>query len=392
MSNFSQIQKRSLNELVAGIKDSSTSVSKEAGIKLLKAAASYGCDVRTYLNLAVNRDEDNEQVRSMKAAGLSGYEMAKVALGLPTRNDYSKQITLSTASDTFAQYPGARAMFKYVVDDVLRWTDRQAMFEKVEPLLAGSRTIQGREMVRNVIWQNGKDNWADIAELGEVPVRDVKTSDYAVQFGKIGSGIRMSYEFTRNASLDVLTPFAARIARELEIEKVKRATAIMINGDGTQYHEAAPVAKQSDYDASAKAGEISFNGLIAHILACAKKGTPITHIAGDYAAYAQWIKMFAPTANVTNDAENLAARGLAPRFAQMNVFGNIEFVLDSAVPNGKLLCYSKPETMEELISAGSDIEEDEKNILNQSTTYVHTLNIGYALLFGDTRSLYDYSK
>jgi hypothetical protein len=42
------------------------------------------------------------------------------------------------------------------------------------------------------------------------------------------------------------------------------------------------------------------------------------------------------------------------------------------------------------VEAGSTINESERAILNQSITYVKTLNAGYKLAFGDTRSIFNY--
>lgn len=391
MKNICEIKKQSLSDLLNGIKDKDAVRSAESAYRLMKQANEFGLSSKDYLDLAVEANAE-DATKEMAAQGLSGYEMAKVALGLPTKNDFANQITLAQASDTFATYKGSRFMFKYVVDDMLRWKTRQDQVQKLEDLISGSRTVPAREMIRQIVDLNGNDasNSFDIAEMGQIPFRNVKTSDVAVKFGKIGSGLRFSYEFAREASLDVLTPFVARIAREKELEKINRCTAIMINGDGTSYHAAAPEYNQSALDSAATAGKISFKGLWAHIINEAKKGVTIDHIAGNWDAYLQWLQMFPVTANVTTDAEELAKRGLAPAFRQMSVFQPIQFVLDTAVPANKLLCYTKAETIEELVLSGSQIQEEERSIRDQTIMYTNTEDVGFSMIFGDTRSLYNY--
>lgn len=393
MKSLSEIKKQSLSDVLAGIKDASNQVSRDAGMRLSRTAAEYGLNTRDYLNLAIEFDAE-PKTKELASKGLSGYEMAKVALNLPTRNDFANQITLAQASDTFAMYPGARNMFRYVVDDMLRWATRQDNVQKIDGMIAGSRTIQGVELVRKIIELNGADaaKSFNISELGEIPFRDVKTADTSVKFGKVGSGIRISYEFARNASLDVLTPFAARIAREKELMKIEMCTNIMIAGDGTSYHPAATVYKQVAYDSSMNDGKLHFDGLIKHIIAMNKLGVSIDTVAGNWDAYEQWIEMFKPTANVTTDAATRANNGTAPKFGQWNPFGAINFVLNQSVPAGKLLCFSRPDTIEELVQAGSQLSEEDRNILNQSILYTNTENVGYSLIFGDTRSIYDYAS
>lgn len=393
MKNICEIKKQKLSDLLEGILDRDGVRSAESAHRLMKQANEFGLSSKDYLNLAVEASAE-ESTKEMAAQGLSGYEMAKVALHLPTKNDYANQISLAQASDTFATYKGSRFMFKYVVDDMLRWKTRQDQFQKLEDMVAGSRTIPAREMIRQVIDLNGADaaNTFDIGEMGQIPFRDVRTSDMAVKFGKIGSGIRMSYEFAREASLDVLTPFVARIAREKELMKISRCTAIMINGDGSSYHAAAPEVAQSSLDGSATAGKISFKGLLTHIINCAKAGVSIDTVSGDWNAYLQWMQMFPVTANVTTDAATMAEKGLAPAFRQMNIFQPIQFVLNTSVPANKLLCFSKADTIEELILAGSQIQEEERSIRDQTIMYTNTEDVGFSLIFGDTRSLYNYNS
>jgi hypothetical protein len=116
-------------------------------------------------------------------------------------------------------------------------------------------------------------------------------------------------------------------------------------------------------------------------------------VVGNWDAYVQWLMMFAvPTsANVRTDAENLAAAGFRIGGVPL-INGVVNFALSSTMPANKLLGMIKGETLEELIEAGSTIEESERSIINQSITYVRTVNAGYRLAWGDTRQLFDYGN
>ena len=387
------LKKESLSTLLDGVLDSNQSVSRDAGMRLSQKANEFGLNVRDYLDLAVDFSAEDETAR-LRSEGLSGYEMAKVKLKLPTRNDFASQVTLAQASNTFMTYPGARNMFKYVVDDMVRWKTRQDKLQSIEGLIAGSRVVDGNEMIRQIVDLNGAD--ADksftIGEGADIPVRDVLTSQTSVKFGKIGSGIRMSYEFMQDASLDVLTPFVARIARERELQKIDRCTRILINGDGSSFNPSATVVKQVTLDGTKNSGKLDFDTLVTHITNEAERGVIVDTISGNFSAYAQWVKMFTPNANVTNNPENLAERGLAPKFGTIAMFGDVRFVLNKSVPTGKLLCFNQGETIEELVRSGSQLQEEQQNILNQTWVYTNTERVGYSMIYGDTRSIYDYGS
>ena len=95
------------------------------------------------------------------------------------------------------------------------------------------------------------------------------------------------------------------------------------------------------------------------------------------------------TANTRTDADNLAAAGFRIGGVPL-INGVVNFALSSTMTASQLLGMSKGDSLEELVEAGSTINESERAILNQSITYVKTLNAGYKLAFGDTRSIFNY--
>lgn len=377
------IKQRPVGEVVAGLKADSESASKEAGIRLVRDAAKFGLSVRDYLTLSVKSEGD-----------MSGYELSLAELNLPVKNDFKHGVVLQAASDTFQTYPGTRAMFPEVIDDMLRWASRQEQFEKVAPMLASSRTINGIEMVSTVVDADDEERKATftVPELGRIPVRTIRTSETSVKIWKHGSALRTSYEFNRRASLDILTPYANRIARELERSKVTAAVNVLINGDGV--HAAAPVVNQSSYNsatgATATNGTINWQNFLYWLVQRALAGTPVDTIVGNWDSAFKYAQMWTLNgATGVSDAQNFQRV-----LGQMNVGGlNIPmptFAVASAVPANRLLGLTKGETLEELIEAGSVISESERSILNQSMTYVKTENTGYRLVYSDSRSLFNY--
>lgn len=395
---LSQVRRRPVTELLAGLRDPSEAIGLAAASKLVAEAKSFGVNMREFLTLAadVRGSNDNHKYET-KDGLLSGYEVALVELGLPVRDDFSNGITLDAAADTFQTFPGSRAMFPEVVDDVLQWKYRQNLFESVDQLVGSSRTINGVELLSNVVddTQETYENWYQVAELGQVPVKSLRMSDKSVRFYKHGGGIRISYEFARRARLDLLAPYGARRERETQRSKVAHATSILVNGDGL--NGAAPVVLQSSYNpdagVNAEAGKLSFRHLLAWFVKRAQAGVPIDTVVGNWDAYIQWLMMFVikDGNQGRSDAEKLAASGFQVGGVPI-LNGIINFVLSSQAPAGKLIGYSKADTLEELKESGSLIEESERAIRNQSITYIRTENAGYRLVYADTRSILDYAN
>lgn len=364
--------------------------SREAGSKLVKLAAKFGLTVKQYLQLSVDRTSADD---------LDGYEKALMALNLPIRNNFADGIHLEMAADTFQTYPGTRALFPEVVDDILRYENRQDEYETTANMVAGSRTITGNEMIRTVVPDDSESlGTFYVAEGANIPVRSIRTTQTSVSFFKHGSGLRTTYEFDRSASIDIVVPHMRRIARELEISKVRAATDILINGEGvTDGNPASPSVDQSSFDATTGAtatdGEISWKHLLAWLVERAKVGTPVDTVLMNWDGWFQWLLMFAvPGAVDGPSGGELLNRSGQPAGSGLNIFTAITPVLSSS-PSlaGKLLGYTRGDTVEELIQGRSDVAETESNIRNQTILLTKTQNAGYSLLYGDTRSIYNFA-
>lgn len=387
---YSEIKElMSVSDLASKLKDENSGA--DFGLKLAKDAESFGLSVRDYLLLAGAKQSDKSK------DGLNVYEKLLVELQLPIRNDFERGVYLQAASDTFATYSGTRALFPEVIDDVVRWANRQDQLEQVSPMLANSRTINGVEMLSTVVNDDSADrDTYMIAEGSNIPVRTIRTSEQRVKIYKHGYAIRSTYEFNRRASVDMLVPYANRIARDLEISKVKVATSILINGDGA--YEAAPVVTQSSYNTitgvTATNNKISWTHILAWLVARAQAGTPIDTVVMNWDGYFQWLMMFttqqANAGVTTAEALQKAGVSISQAPALINLALKIQPVLSSTCPANKLIGFSKGDTLEELIEANSNIQETERAIRNQTVTVVKTENTGYRLVFGDTRSIFNY--
>lgn len=391
MKPLSEVKRRGVEEVLK-LRSENKGESVAAAQNLIGEARDFGLNLREFLDLAIDPRLSEKPENYRDANGfLTGYEATLSALNLPVRDTFTQGIVLDAASDTFQTYPGTRALFPQVIDDVVQWRYRQDQLESSAALVSQSRTISGTEMLTTVVNDSGDDydGVAAVAELGRVPVRTIRTSEHSVKIWKHGGGIRVSYEFQRRARLDLLTPFQVRQARELERSKVSVATSILVNGDAV--NPAATSVNQTSFVAGAAANKIHREALLRWLVARAKAGTPVDTVVGNWDAYVEWLLMFSvPTANAgKTDAEVVAASGFQLGGVPL-LNGTVNFALSSAAPANRLIGFSKGDTLEELIEAGSDINESERAITNQSITYVKTQNTGYKLAFPDTREIYNY--
>lgn len=382
--------KQGLKAKLGGLLSNTPEASRSAAEVLANEIKEYGVSVQNYLRLAI--DLNDEDGKAYREAGMDGYEAALAFLSLPAKNDFSNSIMLAQAGETFKSYPGTRLLFQPVMDEVLRFSTRQDQIEKVADLVGSSRTVSGIEMV-SVVAESDEDaegTWT-VAEGARIPVRKIKTTEQAVKWWKHGSGYEFTYEFDRRASLDILTPYVARIVRRLELSKVAAATAILVNGDGV--HGAAPVTYQADLldtGVTNTENKINYAALLKWILSMAKKGTPMDTVIGNYDTYLMWMLLFTPTlnGNASEAGAMAAAGGPALSTGIPGLFVPIKFAISSAMPAKQLLGFIKAETLQELVEEGSQIQESETAIREQRVTYVRTETTGYKLVFGDTRSIY----
>lgn len=390
MGALANIERMAPNAVVANLKSDNASNSAQAGKDLVRKARDMNLSLRDYLTLVADPRKGDAETQA-KYKGLNGYEACLMELNLPVQDDLSEGIMLEAASDTFQTYAGTRAMFPEVMDDVLRYTTQQDQIENIDALISQSRTISGNEMVSTVV-----DIPADqlgtftVPEMARVPVRDVRTTETSVKMFKHGSAYRTSYEFNRRARLDIMTPFAARVARELELSKVKAATSILINGDGV--NAAAPTEAITDHGGdAAKSLSENYKALAKFVMSRAKEGLPVDTVVGNYDMFAEFLFMYAPTKNPESDINVMKQHGTPiVDLSSMPILGGaVKFALSSSMAAGQLLFFSKAETMEELVEAGSSIAENDQAILNQTITYVRTQVSGFKLNFGDTRVILD---
>jgi len=391
--------RRAPEQVLAGLLSKSRDESRNAGLALCEDARAYGIGIADYLKLSI---DPRLAEKPVQFEGLDGLEASFAYLGLPVKDDFANGAVLQAAADTFVTYDGTRALFPPVIDTMLRWKNRINLIEFVAPMVGNSRPISGNELITTFVEDDtSARQTSTIAEFANIPVRQVSTSEQSVKIFKHGSGYEFSYEFARRAMLDVLTPFAARVERQLELSKVKAATSILINGDGVNAAATTvssssqlPYGYTSGYTAN---GSINYKALLGWLVNRAAAMWPVDTVIGNYSMYCDWLLLFTPTLSTqTSEAQyQMDHLGSAAPNLKQNLpilLNGVQFVISSTVPNGQLIGLTKPECLEELVESGSQIAESERSIRNQAIQYFRTENTGYKLVFANARQIIDFTS
>ena len=382
---------------LAGLLSTDSRTSEDAGLSLCKDAASFGLNMRDYLRLSIDpRLETDAAVKAQFQTGngqfLNGYEATLAMSGLPVADDFDNGVSLQLAADSFASRKGLRGLMPEVVEDVMRWKHKQDPWANMDGMLANSRTIDGVEMITKVTMDDDSQTLGtfSVPEFGRLPTFTLSAGEHAVKFYKLGSAIKTSYEFERRITVDILTPYAARVERRKEIDKLRVATAVMINGDGVHNAAITEDLKAVKWGGTWDGGKTlkdNYKPLVKFLASRAYAGMPIGTIAGNINTYVELLFMFTPQALFKSEAEHLQGHGFPSVGLTLPILNNVNFKLIPTMPDNKFLAFSQEDTLEELHEAGSKISESEKAIQTQTYYYTNTENMGYRLLFDDTRVL-----
>jgi hypothetical protein len=379
-------------EVLAKLMSKNQAESLQAGLDFANHAKELGISAPDYLRLAVDTSKGD-----FANSEMDGYRTALMAANLPVRDDFARGVVLQAAAETFQTFPGMRALFPSVMDDIVHWKYRQDNLETVDAIVSQSRTVAGTELITTVINDSAESmqQFGRIAERGTIPVRTIQGTEYSVKFYKYGGGYEWTYEFARRASMDIMAPYAARMEREVQIGQLGTATQLLINGDPV--HGAASVTNAKTLGtaigATYEKGKINWEIFLKWLVARAQAGVPVDTIVGNYDMHFEWLRMFAKPSLALGmpQIEALRAAGVNAAEANPRFQFNVNFQVSSTAPAEKLIGFSKADTVEELIETGSDIQESLQAIQNQTVKYVRTTNRGYRLIFGDTRDILDCS-
>lgn len=254
-------------------------------------------------------------------------------------------------------------------------------FEPAIPLsevVATTTSIQGEDY-RSLYMTYDEDalRLFRIGESAEIPTANLATSTRNIRLRKYGRGLRVTYETLRRFTVDKLAWWIRWQAVQSEIDKVEAALSYLINGDGNA-NTAATEINQSTLDGDAIAGELSLIGWQKFRMQFAPPYV-MTTVFGQIDEIMQLLLLNLGTANIPLQGYDLGGigNGLTPINATAD---NVRYGWTDSAPDGKYVAFDRRAALEHVVEIGSEIQETERFITNQTEVMVMTENSGFATL------------
>lgn len=379
-------------DIVAALTQGTQSGQQEAASNLIQDAKTLGCSIDAALAMYVQGSN-----------GLNGLEATFQALNIPV-NHKGNEVAMAcfaAATGGFMTNDGLRVLLPALMNNLLRARERAPIIERVEDLIFGTRLVKSNEMQKEITWdRNTADSFktSRIAEGANIPSRELKASQTAVNFFKTGHAIRMSYEFAQSVTPDILIPYASRIEFERSQDEHALAIDVLVNGESNDPNSINGEIKEVDLDVlDGKAGQALRNraeGFLKWLIEQSRKGLQFDTLLVGWDTLMELQLMF-PVTNA-NNTPAAGVGGITNTGTQMaslsvkvvnGVNFNLNMIITSQLQGKQLIGFRKDETLERLIKTNSQIAEMERNIGNQTILYTNTIISGFTLAYGDTRTL-----
>lgn len=211
-----------------------------------------------------------------------------------------------------------------------------------------------------------------VAEASDMPLYTIGSSDRDVHVFKRGGRVRVSYEVLRRLRLPLLQLTFDTIAEGERRARIKEALEVAVNGDGNGNGYVLYGTTPADW---------SIQVVDEYRIRLAVNGRSIRLYVGDLTEVLRILALRYPVANQNLTPDQLAMYGSdmrAPDGRRMRV-----------APTGSILDGSKTllaisRGLERVVENGSQIQETQKFIRNQTQEWTMSVNEGYAKPFANS--------
>ena len=222
-----------------------------------------------------------------------------------------------------------------------------------------------------------------VTEASELPTAKIRFREKSIDIYKYGIAIQASYEAIRRMKIDMLARHISFIAVQQGLDETNDVLDILLKGDGNP-NTAAEKLKASVLDPDATGGIITRKAYMSALMKFFPYGA--TTVAGNENAILSLLDMMAPDnmnqildSLSANSSINLAVRTPQGLFQQVNAL----YYPDAPQVSGKDALYmlNKDYAVEKVVEAGSDINEADRFITNQTQVLTISENAGFASLY-----------
>lgn len=227
-----------------------------------------------------------------------------------------------------------------------------------------------------------------VGEGAAVPAVRISTGDKTITLKKYGRRIDMTYEAVRRIPIDLLAFYVQRIAVKIETEKVDKVVDIIVNGDGNS-GTAATSYDLTDLDSGTTANNLTLKAWLAFRMKF-KNPYMLTHALGRDDTI---LGLMLQNTGSTNIALMQAG---SPLFAAQTVVPINQTLRDGvragwldSPPSGKIIGIDGRLSVERAFEIGANLQESEKDIIQQINTLVLTEVEGYNVLEQEANKILD---
>jgi len=217
---------------------------------------------------------------------------------------------------------------------------------------------------------DGAATMARVTEGSDLPLYDISLGDNTVRVYKYGARVKLTYEVLRRQRINQLAVLMQNMAYDEDVRRVLAALAVARNGDGNGNAAITSTASGAwttqildefgmDVAYNSRLGLNRYVGDLTEV----KGARALRYAASGVATLTpDQLAMFMGTGYQMPDGSPLK---LAPKGS----------LLDGAKT---LLAWNTDRALEQIIENGSQIQEQTRNITNQTQEFTMSINIGYA--------------
>ena len=317
---------------------------------------------------------------SAEGSNLTAFERQLKEQGIVTQSIASKGVIASKV-EAFYRTDESKVLFPEFIGTTLR---ESLVADSILPFLVGMNTPIDGNAYRTVYCKNTVANTKAakkkrVTEASELPKSRLVTAENTTKIWKYGTAIEASYEVIRRMRLDMLAVHVKRIGQQASNDQVIDILDIIKLGDGND--NAATVYTNTALDTGATAGTLSQNALISFLL----KFFPYrcnTMIANE-AGLLQILTLLFPASTASQLVALLVGGMALPTRVKMpqGLFAEFVLLYDPQVEavNAHPAIYGLDQryAIEKVQEIGSDIQEADKFIMNQTQVLTISENAGF---------------
>lgn len=208
-----------------------------------------------------------------------------------------------------------------------------------------------------------------VAEASDMPLYTIESSDRQVNVYKRGGRVRATYEALRRLKLPLLQLTFDTIAEGERRARVKEALEVMVNGDGNGNGYELNATNPADW---------SIQAIDEYRLRLAIKGRSIRLYVGDLTEVLRLLSLRYPVANQALTPDQLAMYGAGMRAPDGRV---LRVAPEGSILDGSKTLLAVTRGLERVVENGSQIQETQKFIRNQTQEWTMSINEGFAKPF-----------